>query len=473
MKVRLTGANPYLPLWEHIPDGEPRLFTYNGEQRVYVYGSHDTLKTEYCGTDYVVWSAPADDLTSWRYEGVCWKSMSGKPLFAPDVVEKDGTYYMYVAENWGQKIYVASSKNPAGPFENPVLTELGFDPGVLVDDDGRVYAYWGFCECNGAELNDDMATIKKETLVQHMIPHTYPLAIVEEPEYEHVDKEYCFLEASSIRKVHGKYVYIYSKRIYEADPELGLDKDTNSYLCYVYSDSPLGGWKNGGTFSYCCGDIYIKPNGQKAREYYHCNNHGSIVDVNGQWYVFYHRRTGENEFSRQGLLEPIDAAVDKDGNVHLGRVAYNNDGDPISHEAAEMTSQGAYVNGIDAYKIISAGYTCCILPAKDGSRAYIMPVYDSDSSPIVNISSGTVIGFKYLQFGDVSPESVTINAPDFESGTITVTIDSPDGKLVAELKNGAQKAALTEPVTGKHAVYFTFTADDRDICTFDTFTFDR
>ena len=29
--------NPYLPLTEYIPDGEPHVF----EDRVYIYGSHD------------------------------------------------------------------------------------------------------------------------------------------------------------------------------------------------------------------------------------------------------------------------------------------------------------------------------------------------------------------------------------------------------------------------------------------------
>ena len=68
-KKIIRGANPYMPLWEHIPDGEPRVFTYNGETRIYLYGSHDVLKTEYCGYDYVVWSAPVDDLTNWTCHG--------------------------------------------------------------------------------------------------------------------------------------------------------------------------------------------------------------------------------------------------------------------------------------------------------------------------------------------------------------------------------------------------------------------
>lgn len=70
MKESLKSANPYLPLWEHVPDGEPRVFEYNGERRLYVYGSHDTERSSYCGRDYVVWSAPVDDLTDWTYHGV-------------------------------------------------------------------------------------------------------------------------------------------------------------------------------------------------------------------------------------------------------------------------------------------------------------------------------------------------------------------------------------------------------------------
>ena len=95
-----TVGNPYLPLWEHIPDGEPYVFEdpdNPGKQRVYIYGSHDNLKTMYCGRDQVVWSAPIEDLSQWRYDGmilVVDKNAKGEPfdsagtadvLFAPDV----------------------------------------------------------------------------------------------------------------------------------------------------------------------------------------------------------------------------------------------------------------------------------------------------------------------------------------------------------------------------------------------------
>ena len=35
MKEFIKGANPYMPLWEHVPDGEPRVFEYEGKHAVY------------------------------------------------------------------------------------------------------------------------------------------------------------------------------------------------------------------------------------------------------------------------------------------------------------------------------------------------------------------------------------------------------------------------------------------------------
>ena len=67
-----TVGNPYMPLWEHIPDGEPYVFEdpdQPGKYRVYVYGSHDDLVTAYCGRNQVVWSASVDSLNNWRYDG--------------------------------------------------------------------------------------------------------------------------------------------------------------------------------------------------------------------------------------------------------------------------------------------------------------------------------------------------------------------------------------------------------------------
>ena len=123
-KKYIRGANPYMPLWEHVPDGEPRVFEYQGEKRVYVYGSHDTQRTEYCGKDYVAWSAPVTDLTDWKCHGTCYRAADDSILFAPDVVQKGDTFYMYAAERRGSQIMVASAKTPWGPFTDPVCPTI-------------------------------------------------------------------------------------------------------------------------------------------------------------------------------------------------------------------------------------------------------------------------------------------------------------------------------------------------------------
>lgn len=470
-KEWIKGANPYMPLWEHVPDGEPRVFTYQGETRVYVYGSHDTERTQYCGRDYVVWSAPADDLTDWTCHGTCYQAEDNSVLYAPDVVEKDGVYYMYAAERQGSVIRVAKSVKPWGPFTDPVKTELGFDPGILVDDDGRVYAYWGFCKAYCAELNDDMATIKEGTLRENPIPHCRADWA---PDDGCVGKD-AFFEASSPRKIFGKYVYIYSRRVNDPVPELGVYEDCNGFLSYKWSDRPLEGWQWGGDISFNGGEIIRGEDGNGIMTYRWGNNHGSVMEVNGHWYVFYHRQTGTDEYSRQAMLEPIDAAMGKDGSIYLGKIEYR-DGKPVASRPVEMTSQGGHINGLDARKWISAGYACHLYGGK--KRAYIAPVYektDEVSAPVKEITDGLTAGYRYLQFGKNTPETVTIRAKG--PAEVSVRLDAYDGKEIACATlpegNGETKAQLSSGVIGKHAVYIRFSVPgDSGSAEFDSFTFD-
>lgn len=84
--------NPFLPLNEYVPDGEPHVFG----DIIYLFGSHDKEAGEtFCMLDYVGWSAPVDDLTAWECAGVIY-SAKQDPLYhadkmphmyAPDVVQ--------------------------------------------------------------------------------------------------------------------------------------------------------------------------------------------------------------------------------------------------------------------------------------------------------------------------------------------------------------------------------------------------
>lgn len=152
MNQAKQAVNPYLPSYEYVPDGEPHVF--NG--RVYVYGSHDRFGgNDFCLNDYVCWSARADDLANWRYEGTSYRSVqdplcaegsTAMRLFAPDVQRGgDGRYYLFYALEFCGRISVAVSESPVGPFQfydhvhYPDGTLLGakegdafqYDPGIL------------------------------------------------------------------------------------------------------------------------------------------------------------------------------------------------------------------------------------------------------------------------------------------------------------------------------------------------------
>ena len=244
-------------------------------------------------------------------------------------------------------------------------------------------------------------------------------------------------------------------------------------VCRIrWSDRPLEGFRDGGDISFNGGEILKDADGNGIMTYRWGNNHGSVMEVNGQWYVFYHRQTGTDEYSRQAMLEPIDAAQGKDGKVWLGKIIYR-DGEPIASCPVEMTSQGPQVNGIDARKWISAGYACHLYGGTEA--AWIEPVYeerDDVSAPVRNITGRTSVGFRYLQFGLNAPRKLTVVLRTEGEGTVSVRLDTPGGKEIAkaEVKDG-EICIPVQGAVGKHAVYFVFNMT-KGAAEFDCFTFD-
>ena len=274
----------------------------------------------------------------------------------------------------------------------------------------------------------------------------------------------------------GKYVYIYSKRYEKPVPELGVYTENNGFLSYRFADTPFGPFHDGGDISFNGGEILRDADGCGTMTYQWGNNHGSIMEINGKWYVFYHRQTGVNEYSRQAMLEPVDVAIGKDGNLYIGDVKFLN-GEPVSSRPVEMTSQGPHINGLDAYKWISAGYACHIYGST--TRAYIRPGYEMRedlSTPVVNLSSGTTVGFRYLQFGNNTPKQVEIVLGEHQALRVNVRIDSYRGRIVASDTFACEEVSkildLNTAVIGKHAVYFEFLSEETGaIAEFDRFAF--
>lgn len=353
--------NPYLPLGECVPDGEPHQFG----DRVYIFGSHDKEGGEtFCMLDYVTYSAPVDDLTDWRYEGVIYRAsqdpLFGQPLvsvklaggnadegsfekvykhmYAPDVVRgNDGKYYLYycMSSDFGVGGYtcpisVAVADTPAGPYSflgvvqnpdgTPMLRYVCFDPAVI-NDNGTIRLYYGTQydfeerpdftpDSDYVKAEMDMFGRTKEEILSYpdsiMGPVTVTLkgdmlTIADEP--RHVIpyrvkgttfEEHPFFEASSMRKVGEKYYFVYSSR-------------QNHELCYAVSDFPDRDFVFGGTIV-SNGDVGYR--GRTERLNMTGTTHGSIIELNGQWYVFYHRLTHKSDYSRQACAEKIEILPD-------------------------------------------------------------------------------------------------------------------------------------------------------------------
>ena len=486
--------NPFLPSYEYIPDGEPHIFG----DRVYLYGSHDKFNgLSFCLNDYVCWSAPVNNLADWRYEGVIYRRVqdpNGKKrtilrgLAAPDVCQGlDGRYYLYYFLIGCSRISVAVCDTPAGEYEflghvqYPDGTPLGskgeplqFDPGIFIDDDNKIYLYTGFGQTNppyiiawghkptkhgamGFELERDMLTIKQGPCYIGVKGKTESAGTP----YENHE----FFEASSMRKFQGKYYFIYSS--YQGHE-----------LCWAVSDKPLSGFEFGGTLI-SNGDIGIDGKTQKQALNYTGNTHGSVIEIKGKYYVFYHRQTNKNQFSRQACAEEIEF---KNG----------------AFVQAEMTScglNGKALEGIGKYP----AYIACNLFSKKGAYWYgavkrfkpIHPYFtqdggDRESGPdqyIANFCDGASAGFKYFEFKDT--KSVTVELRGKAKGVMEVFALSPSNKSgvssfsefiapygqarpcavipICSTKNKTQRfeGLFEEKPQGKKSLYFRFKGKGR------------
>ena len=104
-----------------------------------------------------------------------------------------------------------------------------------------------------------------------------------------------------MRKVGNKYVSVYSGY---SGPEYGVSS-SNSTLRYLIGDSPLGPWKSGGVLVDSRGPVLNEDGTAIETSNAGHNTHGSIEEINGQWYVFYHRPPRGFGFARQAVVAPI------------------------------------------------------------------------------------------------------------------------------------------------------------------------
>ena len=474
--------NPFLPLNEYVPDGEPHVFG----DRVYLFGSHDKEGGDtFCMLDYVAYSASIYDLKHWRYEGVIYRASQDpdyanrKYMYAPDVVRgNDGRYYLYYSMSgfrgvggYFGPISVAVCDEPAGKYEflgfvsyadgRPMHDYVPFDP-AAINDGGRILLYFGtqypFEEehdffTNEAhiqsemdmfgksrdeiismakkdsvmgpivlELEDDMLTVKVPP--RHIIPYkTRGTSFEQHP----------FFEASSIRKIGNTYYFIYSSL-------------QNHELCYATSKFPDRDFVFGGTIV-SNGDVGYNGRSETKRLNMTGTTHGSIENINGEWYVFYHRLTHKSDYSRQACAEKI--TILSDGTIPQVEIT------SCGLNGAPLVASGAYP------AVIACNITNGAMPHgsnKIYTESFPNVNHEADERFIHEIGNNTLVGFKYFDF--VGNTSLAIVQRGDATGVFEV-YQQEDGVCVGSIpvSPSAQWTIISAPIAfvdGVHPLFLIF-----------------
>ncbi|MFF1253765.1 family 43 glycosylhydrolase [Pseudarthrobacter sp. NPDC058329] len=472
--TRKPVLNPFLPLSEYIPDGEPHVF---GE-RVYLFGSHDEEGGDtYCALDYVFYSAPIDDLSKWTSKGVNYRASQDpsygpgrRYMFAPDVVRgNDGRYYLYYGMSgdkgrggYSGPISVAVSDEPDGNYEylGVVRHRTGlaftdyvmFDP-ALINDSGVIRLYFGACHpfddlpaitrpftrrmqaaifdrpvkaikaqpggIQGAltvQLADDMMTVISS-----------PSRIVPTRTKGTSFEGHAFFEASSIRKIGETYYFVYSS--------------TNSHeLCYATSSHPDHGFVFRGTMV-SNGDVGYNGRRPKDRVAQTGSNHGSIEQIGGRWYVFYHRNTHGSLWSRQACAEEV--TILPDGSI----------------PQVELTSSGLNGAPLPARGEYPAAICCHLtngnMPHGAAKKRTPRITFDGTDRYVQWITNGTKVGYKHFSFD--LPVRLTIHTRGPGQGYLALsTEDGSAGSIAIQPSDSWTAGSTTINLTGTHALFLRF-----------------
>ncbi|MBE7056485.1 MAG: xylosidase [Ruminococcaceae bacterium] len=393
-------VNPLLPLEYFIPDVEAHVWN---DGRIYLYGSKDIAgEKTYCSREYHVFSS--DNMTKWVDHGVAFSlddvswAKDASALYAPDCAYKDGTYYLYYCIPDG-RCGVATSNCPYGPFKDvgPIEHVTMIDPAVFIDDDGQAYIYWGqFDGVRVAKLKDNMTEIYPETITQ-------PLSVAEHE----------FHEGSSIKKINGKYYYLFT------DTHRHGNKAT--CLGYAVSDNPMAGFEYRG--------VVIDNYGCDPGTW---NNHGSIEKFNGQWYVFYHRSTHGWEFSRHVCAESI--TFTEEGNI----------------EEVEMTTSGV------AGAIPAGEHLACSACKMTGNVRFVK---EENRYLLAEIKPGDTALYRYIKFN--GEENFSVKCKCFGRLNIELYIDEKCyGVLLADTQGEYKEITAEIPaVSGVKSIELKFTGN--------------
>lgn len=264
-KLPKTNNNPVLEGYYADPD----ILYSNKTKKYYIYPTSDGFN-DWSGNYFKTFSS--ENLVDWKDEGVILDlpkdvSWANRNAWAPCIIEKKikGKYKYFYYFTAAQKIGVAVSDNPTGPFKDSgkalVATKpegvnggQEIDPDVFTDPKtGKSYLYWGNNYMAVAELNTDMVSFNGD------------IKLIK------VDKTY--REGTYIIYRKGTYYFMWS----EDDT-----RSPNYKVRYGTSKSPLG-------------PIEIPENNIVIQgipdQGIYATGHNSVLQIpnKDEWYITYHR----------------------------------------------------------------------------------------------------------------------------------------------------------------------------------------
>jgi len=375
---------------------DPSARVFNG--KVYVFPSHDILTPEgkglrkdwFCMEDYHVFSS--ENLTDWTDHGrivsqydAPWIDSTSYSMWAPDCVERNGKYYFYFPANTnvvgtngrkGFSIGVAVADKPEEPYvpQNENINGIrGIDPNVLIDKDGQAYLYWSMGNIFVAKLKENMLELDSEPMI---IPNLPEKGLKE-----------------------GPWVFERNGMYYLTFPHV---ENKIERLEYAIGDNPMGPFTMTGVIM--------------DESPMNCwTNHHSLINLNDQWYLFYH----QNAYS---------PAFDKNRSICIDSLFFNADGTiqkvTPTHRGVGLTIASKNIE-IDRYSLKSE--TGASVDFLDSTNSF-------NGWKTTFESKGSWVQYNAVDFGSQKLKKVQINSRSEKGGNVQIRLNSVNGPVLAEVK---------------------------------------
>ena len=316
--------NPILPGWYSDPsictNGEGDYYlvtsTFSYFPGVPIFHSRDLVNWEQIGN---VLDRPS------QLPGLD-RQQTSEGIFAPDIKynPSNKTYYM-ITTNVGVGNFLVKTKDPAGPWSDPiVLPEVqGIDPSFLFDDDGRAYIVNNDDAPDGKPEYDGHRTIR---IVEYDLENDCTIGERKVIINKGVDpsKKPIWIEGPHLYKIGGKYYLMAAE---------GGTGDMHSEVIFR-SDSPMGTYKPWGR-----NPILTQRHLPMDREDpVTCTGHADIIQTpEGEWWgVFLGCRPIGNGFENLGR------------ETFMMKVRWSEDGFPIFTEGEQTIPLTVRHEGVTA-----------------------------------------------------------------------------------------------------------------------------